>query len=78
MSTEPDLTLDTVGKRCPVPVIELSKHLGDVEVGQVVAVVSDDEAARVDIPVWCRMKRQEYVGAEARSPGTAYLVRRLS
>lgn len=76
--TEPDLTLDTVGKRCPVPVIELSKHLADVEVGQVVAVVSDDEAARVDIPVWCRMKRQEYVGAEDRSPGTAYLVRRLS
>jgi cysteine desulfurase len=76
--TEPDLTLDTVGKRCPVPVIELAKHLGDVEVGQVVAVVSDDEAARVDIPVWCRMKRHEYVGADARPCGVAYLVRRLS
>ena len=76
--TEPDLTVDTLGRRCPVPIIELARHLPDVEVGQVVAVVSDDEAARVDIPVWCRMKRQEYVGSDARERGVAYLVRRLS
>ena len=75
---EPDLTVDTLGKRCPVPIIELAKHLPDVDVGQVVAVVSDDEAARVDIPVWCRMKSQEYVGADTRERGVAYLVRRLS
>jgi cysteine desulfurase len=73
-----DLTIDTLGRRCPIPVIELAKALPGVEVGQVVAVVSDDEAARVDIPVWCRMKRQEYVGAEPRERGTAYHVRRVS
>jgi cysteine desulfurase len=71
-------TVDALGKRCPVPVIELSKALPLVEVGDVVEVLADDEAARVDIPVWCRMKGQEYVGAQPRERGTAYLVKRLS
>jgi cysteine desulfurase len=74
----PDLTVDALGKRCPVPVIELAKHLGDVPVGGVVAVLSDDPASRVDIPVWCRMKGQEYAGSEARAQGVAYYVRRTS
>ena len=69
----PTLTVDTLGKRCPIPVIELAKNIAQVEVGEVVAVLADDEAARVDIPVWCRMKEQEFVGSE----GTTYYVRRL-
>jgi cysteine desulfurase len=71
-----DLTVDALGKRCPVPVIELAKHLGDVAVGGVVAVLSDDPASRVDIPVWCRMKGQEFVTSEPREHGVAYYVRR--
>lgn len=71
-------TVDALGKRCPVPVIELSKALPLVEVGDVVEVLADDEAARVDIPVWCRMKGQEYVGAQPRERGVAYVVKRLS
>ena len=71
--TDAALTIDTLGRRCPIPVIELAKHIADVEVGEVVEVLADDEAARVDIPVWCRMKGQEYVGSE----GTAYYVRRV-
>jgi tRNA 2-thiouridine synthesizing protein A len=50
-----------------------------VQVGQVVAVVADDAAARVDVPAWCRMRSQEYVGEQAADDGTpAYLVRRVS
>ena len=72
-----DLTLDLLGRRCPIPVIELAKHIEQVDVGQVVAVVADDEAARVDIPVWCRMKGHEYVGSEPAESGARHLVRRL-
>jgi cysteine desulfurase len=72
------LTIDTLGRRCPIPVIELAKQIGGVDVGQLVDVLSDDDAARVDIPVWCRMKSQEYVGASPAERGVAYRVRRLS
>jgi cysteine desulfurase len=44
----------------------------------VVAVLSDDAAARVDVPAWCRMRGQDYLGERAVDGGTAYLVRRLS
>ncbi|WP_169790953.1 sulfurtransferase TusA family protein, partial [Streptomyces pathocidini] len=73
---EPALTVDSLGKRCPVPVIELAKVIGDVAVGEVVAVLSDDEAARLDFPAWCEMRGQEYVGERPAERGSAYLVRR--
>ncbi|MGY6027012.1 aminotransferase class V-fold PLP-dependent enzyme [Streptomyces spinosirectus] len=72
------LVVDALGKRCPIPVIELAKVIGDVPVGGLVRVLSDDEAARLDIPAWCEMREQEYVGEEPAERGTAYLVRRLA
>lgn len=72
------LVVDALGKRCPIPVIELAKVIGTVPVGGRVRVLSDDEAARLDIPAWCEMRGQEYVGEEKAEKGTAFLVRRIS
>ncbi len=74
------LVIDALGRRCPVPVIELARHLRDVDVGEVIAVLADDAAARVDVPAWCGMRGQEYVGAVDLDDGrgNAYLVRRIS
>ncbi|MGV9885768.1 aminotransferase class V-fold PLP-dependent enzyme [Streptomyces sp. NPDC003395] len=73
-----ELVVDALGKRCPLPVIELAKVIGTVPVGGTVRVLSDDEAARLDIPAWCEMRGQEYAGEEPADRGTAYLVRRVS
>ena len=54
--TSADLELDCRGMLCPLPVIELGKRIGEVEVGQTVAVASTDAAAAHDIPAWCRMR----------------------
>jgi cysteine desulfurase len=72
------LVVDALGKRCPIPVIELAKVIGDVPVGGTVRVLSDDEAARLDIPAWCEMREQEYVGEEPADRGSVYVVRRVS
>lgn len=72
------LVVDSLGKRCPIPVIELAKVIGDVPVGGLVRVLSDDEAARLDIPAWCEMRSQEYLGEKPAEQGTAYLIRRAS
>ncbi|ELS52648.1 putative pyridoxalphosphate dependent enzyme [Streptomyces viridochromogenes Tue57] len=72
------LVVDSLGKRCPIPVIELAKVIGEVPVGGLVRVLSDDEAARLDIPAWCEMRGQEYVGEEPADQGAAYTVRRVS
>ncbi|MDT0461597.1 cysteine desulfurase/sulfurtransferase TusA family protein [Streptomyces gibsoniae] len=75
---EDALVVDALGKVCPIPVIELAKVIGDVPVGGTVRVLADDEAARLDIPAWCEMRGQQYVGEEPAERGSAYLVRRLS
>ncbi|WP_441246491.1 cysteine desulfurase/sulfurtransferase TusA family protein [Kitasatospora sp. McL0602] len=77
------LVIDALGKLCPLPVIELAKHLTDVTPGGTIAVLADDEAARHDIPAWCSMRSQEYVGEAPAADygadrGTAYLVKRIS
>lgn len=77
--TDVALELDCRGLPCPQPVIALASRFAEVEVGDVVAVVSDDPAARYDVPAWCRLRGQEYAGEEVAEDGTPrYLVRRVS
>jgi len=70
--------LDCRGMRCPLPIIRLANHFDDVAVGHRVSVVATDPAARADVPAWCRMRGQEYVGEELSEDGVPrYVVRRL-
>ena len=66
--------LDCLGQACPIPVIELARAMQDLQIGDVVTVLSDDPAAGPDIAAWCRMRAQ---GFEA-GPPPAYRVTRLS
>ena len=69
------ITIDCVGQKCPLPVIALAKQIRNVEIGEMVRVLADDPAARNDIPAWCRMKEQEYLGSPEEN---AFDVRRIS
>ena len=71
-----ELTVDTIGRRCPMPVIELAKWIDEVEIGELVALVADDPGAAADVPAWCRMRGHDYVGERREGDATAYLVRR--
>ena len=74
-----DLELDCRGLLCPRPVIELAQRIADIELGQTVAVAATDAAAAYDIPAWCRMRGQEYVGVAPAPDGVPrYVVRRLT
>jgi TusA-related sulfurtransferase len=78
-AAEAGLELDCRGMRCPLPVIELAKRVGDVPVGGVVLVLADDPAAAADVPAWCRLRGHDYLGAAAGRDGTpSYGVRRRS
>ncbi|HLI36650.1 MAG TPA: sulfurtransferase TusA family protein [Streptosporangiaceae bacterium] len=72
----PALTIDALGRKCPVPIIMLAERIRDVPIGAVVAVLADDPAARTDIPSWCGMKSHEFVAADTLPAGWAILVRR--
>ena len=52
--------LDCRGKRCPLPIIELSKKIKEIEVGQELLFFSDDPATAVDLSAWARMTGNEF------------------
>lgn len=70
--------LDCRGQLCPAPIIALGRHLASVPVGALLGVAADDPAARHDVPAWCRMRGQEYVGEQAADDGIPlYVIRRM-
>jgi tRNA 2-thiouridine synthesizing protein A len=69
--------IDARGRRCPLPILDLARHITDVPVGDTVTVEADDPAALPDVQAWCRMREHEYLGASVAADGTpAYSVRR--
>ena len=74
----PALTIDALGRKCPIPIIMLAERIRDVPLGAVVAVLADDPAAYTDIPSWCTMKAHEFAGhQELPQGGWALYIRRM-
>lgn len=61
---DPVTEVDATGMTCPMPVIELSQAIEGVEVGARVRLLATDPTARVDVPVWCRMRRHRLVSLD--------------
>jgi tRNA 2-thiouridine synthesizing protein A len=68
-----DLSLDCTGLRCPRPIIEIARRIGEVGVGGLVELLADDPATTPDLAAWCRMRGQELVSSAA----PRFVVRRL-
>ena len=56
------MVVDARGLRCPLPVIRLAEAAVGSPAGTVLEVWATDPAARADIPAWCRMRAQDYLG----------------
>jgi TusA-related sulfurtransferase len=70
------IVVDARGVRCPLPVIRLAQTARDAAAGVVIEVWATDPAARADIPAWCRMRGQDYLGEVPADGGhAAYRVR---
>jgi tRNA 2-thiouridine synthesizing protein A len=72
----PSLTVDALGKKCPIPIIMLAGRIRDVPIGQAIEVLADDPAAKTDVPAWCALKSHEFVRTADRPAGWSFLVRR--
>lgn len=70
--TDVALNLDCRGMRCPRPIIELGRRIGEVDPGAVLELLADDPAAAPDVAAWCRMRGHELL--ESAAP--RFLIRR--
>ncbi|HVU93528.1 MAG TPA: sulfurtransferase TusA family protein [Jatrophihabitans sp.] len=72
------MIVDARGRRCPLPILDLARHIGDVPVGATLTVEADDPAAGPDVRAWCRMRGHEFAGVVPAADGTpGYVVRRV-
>jgi tRNA 2-thiouridine synthesizing protein A len=72
------LSINALGRKCPLPIIMLAERIGEVAVGELVEVLADDPAAKTDVPAWCGLKSHEFAGS-ADLPGAggwAFYIRR--
>jgi TusA-related sulfurtransferase len=58
-----ELTIDSRGRRCPLPIIDLAAAARTAPAGSRITVIADDPAAATDVPAWCRMRGHHYEGS---------------
>lgn len=51
-----DPVVDSRGRRCPLPVIDLARAASECRPGTRLVLLATDPAARADIAAWCRMR----------------------
>lgn len=71
-----DFTIDTVGKFCPMPIIETSNKIKEMEIGETLAVISDDAGIKNDMPSWCSMTGNEFLGMSEEKEEISVYVRK--
>ncbi|HOR46790.1 MAG TPA: sulfurtransferase TusA family protein [Caldisericia bacterium] len=59
-----DVELNTLGMQCPVPIVKTAKKMKELQIGQILKVISDDEGIKEDMPAWCKTTGNEFLGLE--------------
>jgi tRNA 2-thiouridine synthesizing protein A len=59
-----DATLDCTGLYCPMPIIETTDRIRELEIGQVLEVLADDKGIQTDMPAWCETTGNEFLSIE--------------
>lgn len=72
----PNLTLDTKGDLCPVPVVKTSKAIKQIDVGQVLEVLATDPGSMPDLAAWSKMTGHTLLASEEQA-GTPKVFRFL-
>jgi tRNA 2-thiouridine synthesizing protein A len=73
----PDKVLDTSGMLCPVPVIKTSKAIKEIQVGQVLQMISTDPGAPPDMAAWARQTGNELLDSHQEGSKYIFYFRRL-
>lgn len=76
MNEEKIQELDTLGLRCPEPVMMIRKTVRKMQVGQLLIVIADDPATTRDIPSFCRFMDHTLVEADTDQVPYRYLIRK--
>jgi tRNA 2-thiouridine synthesizing protein A len=72
-----DRLLDCSGMLCPVPVIKTSKAIKEIQVGQVLKMISTDPGAPPDMEAWARQTGNELLDSHKEGDKFIFYFRRV-
>ncbi len=74
--SQADHQLDTLGLRCPEPVMMVRLTIRKIAVGETLLVSADDPSTTRDIPSFCRFMEHELISAQTKKPPFQYLIKK--
>lgn len=71
-----DQQLDTLGLRCPEPVMMIRKTVRKMASGEILLVIADDPSTTRDIPSFCRFMDHTLVASDIDASPYRYLIKK--
>jgi tRNA 2-thiouridine synthesizing protein A len=69
--------LDTFGLLCPIPIIKTAAKVKQMNIGEVLKVLSDDPGILEDMPAWCKTSGNELMFIEEHGDEYYVFIRKL-
>lgn len=71
--TDVDLEIDTLGLKCPLPVLRVKKRIQGLSAGAMIRVVADDPTTLRDVPAWCELAGHQLLERTEDSDPTRFI-----
>jgi TusA-related sulfurtransferase len=63
-NVSPDVTTDIVYMMCPMHLLKLEEQVKNLDMGQVLELLTDYDGALEDVPAWCDKTGNEFLGID--------------
>jgi tRNA 2-thiouridine synthesizing protein A len=70
-------TLDCSGLECPMLIVELTKKIRKVKVGDELSLITTAEGSKEDVPVWCNRTGNELKGLDTEDGRFVFHIKKL-
>ena len=68
--------LDTIGLRCPEPVMMVRLNIRKMAIGETLLIAADDPSTTRDIPSFCRFMEHELLAQQTTEKPYHYLIKK--
>lgn len=71
-----DAVVDTRGQNCPMPIMNSTRAMRELEVGQVIKLMATDKGAKSDVPAWAESNGHEVIESDTQGEVLTFIVRK--
>ena len=61
-----DESIDCLGLYCPMPIIRTAESIRQMQIGQILEIIADDDGIVEDLTDWCKMTGQEFLEIQSK------------